>query len=156
MKNSKEYEPCDMNKHLSETRFILFLAPYPKGSATALPEGAFVVYLSLKKPTRNPDPDEYPRHFLRGYSTCSLRAEATFSPFSRYELASQLSYRENEASARTVSCLGIRRDEVSCSTIFTVHYIIQLYSQNSDIIVFMNEQKPYPIKFLCWRKSYRV
>ena len=26
-----------------------FLAPYPKGSATALPEGAFVVYLNLKK-----------------------------------------------------------------------------------------------------------
>ena len=26
-----------------------FLAPYRKGSATALPEGAFVVYLNLKK-----------------------------------------------------------------------------------------------------------
>ena len=38
-----------MNKHLSDTRFILLLAPYPKGSATALPEGAFVVYLNLKK-----------------------------------------------------------------------------------------------------------
>ena len=64
MKNSKEYEPCDMNKHLSDTRFILFLAPYPKGSATALPEGAFVVYLNLKKATRHPVPDEYPRHFF--------------------------------------------------------------------------------------------
>ena len=94
-----------MNNHLSDTRFILFLAPYPKGSATALPEGAFVVYLNLKKATRHPVPDEYPRHFFKkGYPPCSLRAEATFS---RYELASQASsYRENEASARTVSSLG--------------------------------------------------
>ena len=78
-----------MNKHLSDTRFILCLAPYPKGSATALPEGAFVVYLNLKKPSRNPEPDEYPRHFfLKGYPPCSLRAEATFL---RYELASHAS-----------------------------------------------------------------
>ena len=55
-----------MNKHLSDTRFILLLAPYPKGSATALREGAFVVYLNLKKTTRNPDPDGYPRHFFKG------------------------------------------------------------------------------------------
>ena len=54
-----------MNNHLSDTRFILFLAPYPKGSATALPEGAFVVYLNLKKATRHPVPDEYPRHFFK-------------------------------------------------------------------------------------------
>ena len=53
-----------MNKHLSDTRFIFFSAPYPKGSATALPEGAFLVYLNLKKATRHPDPDEYPRHFF--------------------------------------------------------------------------------------------
>ena len=35
-----------------------------KVSATALPEGAFLVYLNLKKATRHPDPDEYPRHFF--------------------------------------------------------------------------------------------
>ena len=100
MKNSKEYEPCDMNKHLSDTRFILLLAPYPKGSATGILPGTL------------------------------MEKDLITAPF--------------------------RCDEVSCSTIFTVHYIIQLYSQNSDIIVFMSEQKPYPIKFLCWRKSYRV
>ena len=53
-----------MNNHLSDTRFILFLAPYPKGSATALHEGAFVVYLNLKKATRHPVPDEYPLHVI--------------------------------------------------------------------------------------------
>ena len=108
MKNSKEYEPCDMNKHLSDTRFILFLAPYPKGSATALPEGAFVVYLNLKKNLHvTLTLTSIHVIFFKGYSPCSLRAEATFSPFSRYELASHASsYRENEASARTVSSLG--------------------------------------------------
>ena len=92
MKNSKEYEPCDMNKHLSDTRFILLLAPYPKGSATALPEGAFVVYLNLKKKLHvTLTLTSIHVIFLKGYSPCSLRAEATFSPFSRYELASHAS-----------------------------------------------------------------
>ena len=51
---------------------------------------------------------------------------------------------------KDLSTASFRCDEVSRSTVFTVHYIIRLYSliKNSDIIVFMNEQKPYPIKFL--------
>ena len=51
---------------------------------------------------------------------------------------------------KDLSTGSFRCDEVSRSTVFTVRYIIQLYSltKNSDIIVVMNEQKPYPIKFL--------